>query len=145
MQPGKYPASRTPIITRSPASAPHVLMKPMPITAAPHARHIPGRKILGPIFLVSTVAPGWKRMYGMKKMSTTRDWVRSQYLFHPSLKKTTYISGSDSQAQLLGHACDHGRSHVASIHEGNAVHQAHRRNEPHIDTMNDLSIRRVGE
>ena len=39
----------------------------MPIMTTPHRKQMPERKILGPIFRVSTVAPGWKIVYVMKK------------------------------------------------------------------------------
>lgn len=32
----------------------------MPIMTAPHEKQMPDRKILGPIFRVKIVAPGWK-------------------------------------------------------------------------------------
>ena len=70
-----HPASNRPRITLRAVNCVHSSTKPIPIMTAPHRVQMPARKILGPILRVRIVAPGWKRVYVMKKTRVAMFWV----------------------------------------------------------------------
>jgi len=124
----------------------------MPIITAPHAIHKPARKILGPILRVRTVAGGWKMMYVMKNTSVMIDCSHRKTCQHvtpgdfpPKSPPSTHISHLHPQLQLNTHARNRRIGQVRTVHEGDAVHNAHNDHQTSVEAVDDFLLLFRGE